>query len=152
MTQSTYREAVVLLVEDNPADQKLTVRAFNRGRVKTNLQIVNDGQEAIDYLQNKGAFFDKGKSPRPDLILLDINMPKIDGKQVLKAIREDQSIKTIPVIMLTTSDQEKDVIESYQLGVNAYINKPVGITDFVNIIEQLEEFWLKLTILPPRQA
>ena len=140
---------IILLVEDNPADQQLTIRAFQKGKINTNLQIVSDGQEAMDYLQQTGKFEDKKSFPRPDLILLDINMPRKDGKQVLKEIRADENLKSIPVVMLTTSDQEKDVIDSYNLGVNSYISKPVRINDFIDVISKLEEFWFTLSILPP---
>ena len=140
---------IILLVEDNPADQQLTIRAFQKGKINTNLQIVSDGQEAMDYLQQTGKFEDKKSFPRPDLILLDINMPRKDGKQVLKEIRADENLKSIPVVMLTTSDQEKDVIDSCNLGVNSYISKPVRINDFIDVISKLEEFWFTLSILPP---
>lgn len=143
---------VILLVEDNPADQKLTIRAFEKGKINTNLQIVNDGQEAMDYLKREGKFEDKNNSPRPDLILLDINMPKKDGKQVLKEIRANDKLRSIPIVMLTTSDQEKDVLESYNLGVNAYISKPVRINDFIDVINKLEEFWFTLSMLPPNHS
>lgn len=143
---------VILLVEDNPADQKLTIRAFEKGKINTNLQIVNDGQEAMDYLKREDKFVDKSLSPRPDLILLDINMPKKDGKQVLKEIRADDNLRSIPIVMLTTSDQEKDVLESYNLGVNAYISKPVRINDFIDVINKLEEFWFTLSMLPPNHS
>jgi len=141
---------VVLLVEDNPADQQLCLRAFKKGKVNINLQLVNDGQEAMDYLLNKNSFSDKSAHPRPDLILLDINMPKKDGKQVLREIKSDANLKLIPVVMLTTSDQEKDIIDSYKLGVNSYISKPVRINDFVDAMSKLEDFWFSLSLLPPR--
>ncbi len=146
------RPANILLVEDNPADQRLTLRAFNQGRIKTNINIVQDGQEAMDYLLSKGEFAEAGKFPFPDLVLLDINMPRMDGKQVLKEIRSNPQLSTLPVIILTTSDQERDVLESYQLGVNAYINKPVKMSDFMDLITKLEDFWLNLTILPPKKV
>ena len=142
--------AIVLLVEDNPADQQLCLRAFKKGKINTNIQIVSDGQEAMDYLMNLNAYANKTDFPRPDLILLDINMPKKDGKQVLKEIRENPDLKVIPVVMLTTSDQEKDIIDSYRLGVNSYISKPVRINDFVEAVSKLEEFWFSLSLLPPR--
>lgn len=140
---------VILLVEDNPADQQLTIRAFQKGKINTNLQIVNDGQEAMDYLLHQGKYTDKSMAPRPDLILLDINMPKKNGKEVLKEIRSNPLLKIIPVVMLTTSDQEKDIVDSYNLGVNAYISKPVRINDFIDVISKLEEFWFTLSLLPP---
>jgi CheY-like chemotaxis protein len=143
------REAIILLVEDNPADQQLTIRAFRQGKIKTKLHIAIDGQEAMDYLLHQDKFNNVKEFPRPDLILLDINMPRKDGKQVLKEIRSNADIKMIPVVMLTTSDQEKDIMDSYNLGVNAYISKPVRINDFLNVVGKLEEFWFTLSLLPP---
>ncbi len=142
--------AVTLLVEDNPADQQLTIRAFKKGKVNTNLQIANDGQEAMDYLNRVGKYADKKEYPWPDLILLDINMPRKDGKQVLREIKENKEFKTIPIVMLTTSDQEKDILEAYELGVNSYISKPVRINEFIDVINKLEEFWFNLSLLPTR--
>ena len=145
------KEAIILLVEDNPADQQLTLRAFKQGKLNTRFVIASDGQEAMDYLTNTYLVQDVNTYPRPDIILLDINMPKKDGKQVLKEIRENPFLKIIPVIMLTTSDQEKDIMDSYSLGVNAYISKPVRIADFLNVVSKLEEFWFVLSHLPPRK-
>lgn len=142
--------AIVLLVEDNPADQQLTIRAFRNGHVNTNLQIAGDGVEAMEYLRGEGKYHDKEMYPVPDLVLLDINMPRKDGKQVLKEIRADETLKLIPVIMLTTSDLEKDIVDSYNLGVNAYISKPVRIKDFMEAVNKLEDFWLLLNIMPPK--
>ena len=141
---------VVLLVEDNPADQQLTIRAFRKGRVNVNLQIANDGVEAMEYLRGSGKYADRVAYPIPDLVLLDINMPRMDGKQVLKEVKTDDVLKVIPVIMLTTSDQEKDIIDSYNLGVNAYISKPVRINDFMDVVYKLEDFWFSLNRVPPK--
>jgi len=146
------KEAIILLVEDNPADQQLTIRAFKQGKLNTKLYLANDGQEALDFLMNLDKFTDKEMFPRPDLILLDINMPRKDGKEVLKEIRGNLDLKIIPVIMLTTSDQEKDIIDSYNLGVNAYISKPVRIADFINVLSKLEEFWFILNQLPSKKV
>lgn len=151
MNQLT-RVAIILLVEDNPADQQLTIRAFKQGKINTHIHLANDGQEAMDYLLNQGKFTSKVDNPRPDLILLDINMPRKDGKQVLKEIRSNPTIKMIPVVMLTTSDQEKDILDSYNLGVNAYISKPVRINDFIDVVKKLEEFWFTLSLLPPNNS
>jgi len=145
------RHAIILLVEDNPADQELTVRALKKGTLNTDLQIVEDGQEALDYLRKSGPFANKD-CPFPDLILMDINMPRMDGKQALKEIRNDPDLKSIPIVMLTTSSADRDVFESYKLGVNAYINKPVEISDFINVISRLEDFWFRLTLLPKRNT
>jgi len=150
MDRNQSNLAVVLLVEDNPADQQLTIRAFKKGRVNTNLQIAGDGVIAMDYLLGKGKFEDRATFPIPDLILLDINMPRKDGKQVLQEIREHDKLRIIPVIMLTTSDQEKDIIDSYNMGVNAYISKPVRIKDFMQVVDKLEDFWFALNTMPPK--
>jgi CheY-like chemotaxis protein len=147
----SQKEIIILLVEDNPADQQLTLRAFKQGKLNTKINIASDGQEAMDYLLNKEKFQDIDNYKRPDLILLDINMPRKDGKQVLKEIRANSKLKIIPVIMLTTSDQEKDIFDSYILGVNAYISKPAKIADFLNIVSKLEEFWFVLNQLPPKK-
>ncbi len=144
--------AVVLLVEDNPADQQLTIRAFQKGHVNTNLQITSDGVEAMEYLRGVEKYHDREIYPVPDLILLDINMPRKDGKQVLKEIREDKALKIIPVVMLTTSDQEKDIIDSYNLGVNAYISKPVRINEFMEVVQKLEDFWFSLNTMLPKKV
>jgi two-component system, chemotaxis family, response regulator Rcp1 len=145
------KEIIILLVEDNPADQQLTLRAFKQGKLNAKINIASDGQEAMDYLLNKEKFKDIDNYKRPDLILLDINMPRKDGKQVLKEIRANSNLKIIPVIMLTTSDHEKDIFDSYILGVNAYISKPAKIADFLNIVSKLEEFWFVLNQLPPKK-
>ncbi|MFW6224879.1 MAG: response regulator, partial [Bacteroidota bacterium] len=137
-----HKTAIILYAEDNPADQRLTLKAFNKSKVKTDLRIVNDGQEALDYLEHKGEYADQSTSPLPDLILLDINMPLVDGKEVLKYIRESDRLNTLPVIMLTTSDYEKDILESYKLGVNAYVSKPIKVEDFFAAILRLENFWM----------
>ena len=150
MDRNQSNLAVVLLVEDNPADQQLTIRAFKKGRVNTNLQIAGDGVIAMDYLLGNGKFKDREVYPIPDLILLDINMPRKDGKQVLQEIRDNNKLKIIPVIMLTTSDQEKDIIDSYNMGVNAYISKPVRIKDFMQVVDKLEDFWFALNTMPPK--
>ena len=143
--------AIVLLVEDNPADQQLTIRAFKKGHVNTNLQIASDGVEALEYLRGEGKYADRETYPFPDLVLLDINMPRKDGKQVLKEIKEDNKLKSVPVVMLTTSDQDRDVVDSYNLGVNAYISKPVRINDFMKVVNKLEDFWFSLNIMPPKE-
>lgn len=140
--------AKILLVEDSMADQRLIARAVRKTEFKAELFIVNDGEEAMAFLQHQPPFEDIIQHPRPDIILLDINMPKMDGKQVLKAVRQDPKLHNLPIIMLTTSDNEKDVLESYQLGVNAYITKPSGLDSFISTIQTLELFWLKLVELP----
>jgi CheY-like chemotaxis protein len=145
------RSAVILLVEDNPADQRLTARALGNSKVEIDLRIANDGQEALDYLFRQSQFTDKSSSPFPDLIILDMNMPKINGKEFLKKIRNIPEFKIIPVIMFSTSEQKQDILDSYQLGVNSYITKPVDIKSFYEVFTRLEDFWLQTTVLPTAQ-
>ncbi len=149
MTSINGRSSVVLLVEDSKADQRLVIRALQSAKIKTDLHVVDDGEQALQYLNREGDYADEKSNPCPDLILLDMNLPRVDGKQVLKAIRNNPKIQNIPIVMLTTSDHEKDVMESYRLGVNAYITKPVEMEGFVHAIQRLEEFWFELVILPP---
>lgn len=140
--------AVILLVEDDPEDQRLTQRAFRSSKLRNTLYIVSDGEQALDYLYQRGRFADPAASPRPDLILLDLNMPRIDGRTVLKRIKEDPDLRRIPVVVLTTSSQEEDIVRSYDLGVNSYITKPVEMSGFVRAIRGLEHYWFKLVVLP----
>jgi CheY-like chemotaxis protein len=142
------KNATILLVEDDPGDQELTRRALEDDIVRTNLRIVNDGKEALDYLHREGTFTDPEDSPRPDLILLDLNMPRVDGRQVLEQIREDPDISRIPVIALTTSDEEEDVLRSYALGCKSFIKKPVEIDAFIKTIRELQHYWFELVTLP----
>ena len=142
------KNATILLVEDDPGDQELTRRALEDDVVHTDLRIVNDGKEALDYLRREGAFTDPNTSPRPDLILLDLNMPRIDGRQVLEQVREDPDISRIPVIALTTSDEEEDVLRSYDLGCKSFIKKPVEIDTFIDTIRELQHYWFELVTLP----
>jgi CheY-like chemotaxis protein len=142
------QSATILLVEDDPGDQELTRRALEEDVVHTDLRIVNDGKEALDYLHREGAFTDPENSPRPDLILLDLNMPRVDGRQVLEQVREDPDISRIPVIALTTSDEEEDVLRSYDLGCKSFIKKPVEIETFIETIRELQHYWFELVTLP----
>jgi CheY-like chemotaxis protein len=145
------RQPVILLVEDNPADQKLTMRALSKNHVANIVKIVNDGVEALEYLQGKGEFADRKANPEPDLILMDINMPRMDGKALLNAIRStDFPLRFVPVIMLTNSVHERDVMESYKMGANAYVQKPVTVEEFYSAMEYLKKFWLTTTVLPSK--
>jgi len=139
-----------LLVEDNIADQKLTERAFKKSKKTIDLKIVDSGNEAINYLHQLPPYDNKQLSPIPDIILMDINMPGLDGKQTLRRIRNSQAIKYIPIIMLTTSNEERDILDSYKLGANAYITKPHNIDEFQNLIGKLEDFWLNYNQFPPK--
>ena len=148
MVDHNGRGITLLLIEDGEADQQLVTRALRRAKIKTNLHIVDNGEDGLAFLRGDGEHKD---SPRPDLILLDLNLPRIDGKQVLREIRADEKLKEIPVVMLTTSAEERDIIESYRLGVNAYITKPVEVQDFMESVQKLEEFWFDLVKLPSKE-
>ena len=142
------RAATVLLVEDNPADQNLGRRALEKGVVKCNLRIAADGEEALDSLSRRGSFEGGADHPPPDLVLLDLNMPRIDGLQVLKSMKSDPRLCTIPVVVLTTSDQEEDIVRSYRLGCNSFVRKPLNAPDFLVALQSLKAYWLKLVVLP----
>lgn len=137
----------ILFVEDNDGDALLTEEAFKEGRIKTMINRVIDGEEAMKYLYKQSPYTDV---IRPDLILLDLNMPKKDGRQTLKEIKQDESLKCIPVIILTTSDAEEDVAKSYGLHANCFIRKPLDLDQFMNVIKTIEDFWLAVVRLPNR--
>ncbi len=139
------RPVNILLIEDNPGDIRLAQEAFKEGKIDVNLDVVMDGMEAIHFLNKSGPY---QESSRPDLILLDLNLPKKDGREVLGEIKVDPSLRSIPVVILTTSNAEQDIAQSYDLHVNCYINKPVDFDHFFDIIKKIEEFWLKTAILP----
>lgn len=139
----------ILMVEDNPADVRLTREAFKDAKVLNNLNVVGDGEEAMTYLRKEGRY---SGSPRPDLILLDLNLPKKDGREVLEEIKKDEDLKRIPIVVLTTSDNEKDILKAYNLHVNAYVTKPVVLDQFIRIVEAIEDFWLSVVKLPPREV
>ncbi len=145
------RKAVILLAEDDLGDQKLTRRAFDDGMIDNDLYIVSDGREALDYLMRKGKYEDPATSPRPDLLLLDLNMPKVDGRQVLQEMRDNPECPEIPTVVLTTSKQEEDVIRAYDLGIKSYITKPVDFPDFVEAVKMLGQYWFRLVVLPPKK-
>lgn len=137
----------ILLVEDEPADANLVRLALKEGKVYSNLHHVVDGVEALSFLRCEGEHAGK---PKPDLILLDINMPRMNGRELLQALKADPQLAAIPVVMLTTSDVERDVVESYKLGASGYITKPVDIEQFINAIQQVESYWFTLTRLPKK--
>ncbi|GAC1589122.1 MAG: response regulator [Acidimicrobiales bacterium] len=139
------RPVQILLVEDSPGDVNLTREALRDARVANELNVVMDGEEAMAYLRGVAPF---AGSVRPDLIILDLNLPKKDGREVLEEIKVDDELKTIPVVVLTTSAAEIDVLRSYQLHANAYVTKPVSFTEFLEAIRQLEGFWLEIVRLP----
>lgn len=150
MGQFNGKPAVILLAEDDPGDQELTRRALEQSRIRNELYIVEDGEEALDYLLRRGKYEDPASSPKPDLMLLDLNMPKMDGKQLLEQMRADPHLRRIPVVALTTSKQESDIIRTYDLGANSYIVKPVNMDQFINAIKVLKDYWFQIVVLPPR--
>ena len=135
----------ILMVEDNPADVRLTQEAFRNGRIHNSLNVAKDGVEAIDYLHRRGRFHD---APRPDLILLDLNLPRMNGREVLAEIKADPSLMRIPVVVLTTSRAENDVLKTYNLHANCYVVKPADLDEFVDVVKSIEHFWLKAATLP----
>lgn len=151
MSELDRRPAIILLVEDDLGDQELTRRALAQGEIDNELHIVNDGEEALDYLFRRGQFADPQSSPRPDLVLLDLNMPKVDGKQVLEEIRKDKSLRRLSVVVLTTSSQEHDILLSYDLGIQSFITKPVDMKQFMEVVQTLKKYWFKTVALPPNE-
>ena len=136
----------ILLVEDNPGDHRLTQEALREGKVYNNLHWVQDGVEALEFLKRRGKYAD---SPRPDIILLDLNLPKKDGRQVLSEIKGDEELRSIPVVVLTTSKAEEDVLRSYDLHANCYVTKPVDLDKFIVVVQSIDRFWLTVVTLPP---
>src|ERR1700724_3280815 len=141
----------VLLVEDSPGDVRLTREAFKDAKVHINLHVASDGAEAMDFLNRKG---EHANAPRPDLILLDLNLPKKDGREVLEEIKVSPTLKSIPVVVLTTSASDADILRSYKLHANCYITKPVGLDGFLEVVKSIDNFWLTVVKLPsePRTA
>ena len=135
----------ILLVEDSPGDVRLTKEALKESKVLNKLHVVNDGVEALKFLQRQDGV---SASARPDIILLDLNLPKRDGREVLAEIKDDSSLKKIPVVILTTSQEERDIIRSYELHANCYITKPVDLEQFMTVIKSIEDFWLTIVKLP----
>lgn len=152
MSEIEMRPAVILLIDDDEADQIATKRSLKAGKIRNELYFANNGEEALDYLYRRGKFEDPASSPWPDIILLDLNMPRMDGREVLTEIEKDEKLRTIPVIVLTTSDQEEDILKSYQLGCRSYITKPVGATNFAKVINELEHYWFQVVVLPPKTS
>ncbi len=144
--ERNLRPIDILLIEDSPADVRLTREALKEARVLNALHVVQDGIAALAFLRKQGQY---AGSPRPDLILLDLNLPKKDGREVLAEIKQDEDLKRIPVVVLTTSRAEEDVVRSYNLHANAYVAKPVDLAQFLHVIRSLEEFWLAVVTLPP---
>jgi CheY-like chemotaxis protein len=149
MTQpfEAEREVQVLLVEDDPGDVLMTREAFEDYKVHNQLHVVNDGEQAMAFLRQQGEYADL---PRPDLVLLDLNLPRMDGRQVLDAIKSDPELSSIPVVVLTTSESEDDVLRSYSLHANAYVTKPVDFDRFISVVRQIDDFFVTVVRLPRR--
>lgn len=138
----------ILLVEDNPGDVRLTREALKEGKVYNNLHWARDGVEALEFLRRQGKH---AGAPRPDIILLDLNLPKKDGREVLAVIKNDADLKQIPVVVLTTSEAEEDVLKSYALHANCYVTKPVDLEKFIQVVQSIDRFWLTVVTLPPTE-
>ena len=139
------RSIEILLVEDNPGDARLTMEAMRDAKVRNRIHVVEDGVEAMEFLRRQGRY---GDAPRPDLILLDLNLPKMDGREVLAEVKADPNLKRIPVVVLTTSQAEEDVLRAYDLHANCYVTKPVDLAQFMKIVELIDEFWVNVVTLP----
>jgi CheY-like chemotaxis protein len=139
------RPIQILLVEDNPGDVRLTIEALKEGKVSNSLSVARDGVEALSFLRREGPH---AKAARPDLILLDLNLPKKDGREVLAEIKDDSSLRRIPVVVLTTSKAEEDILRTYDLHANCYITKPVDLEQFISVVRSIDDFWLSVVRLP----
>jgi two-component system, chemotaxis family, response regulator Rcp1 len=140
------RPVQILLVEDNPADARLTAEALKQSKVVNNLHVVLDGEQAMSFLRRENGHVD---APTPDLILLDLNMPRKDGREVLQEIKSDDALKTIPVVIMTTSREEQDVMTSYSSHANCYIRKPLDVNGLFDVVSKIENFWFEIVALPP---
>ena len=142
---SSGRAIDVLLIEDDPGDELITREAFEHNKIANTLHVARDGEEGLDFVYKRGKFAD---APRPDLILLDLNLPKYDGRQLLETIKSDADLCHIPVVVLTTSSAEEDILRSYRLHANAYVTKPVDLDQFMNAVRQIDEFFVQVVRLP----
>ena len=146
---NTAKPVEVLLVEDNPGDVRLTEEALKEGKVLNNLNVVRDGVEALAFLNRVDKF---ASAPRPDIILLDLNLPRKDGREVLREIKQHESFRRIPVVILTTSRAEEDIVRTYNLHANCYIAKPVDLDQFIRVVQSIEEFWFSVVKLPSNES
>ena len=142
----------ILLVEDNPADAELTLHALRKSKLANEIQLVHDGEEALDFLFCRGAFSSRRFTAAPHLILLDLKLPKVNGLEVLQQVKGDSRTRAIPIIVLTSSKEERDLVKSYKLGVNSYIQKPVNFSEFQDVVRQLGMYWLLVNTGPPSGA
>ena len=150
MSSQTFCKPVeILLVEDNPGDVRLTREALKEGKVLNNLHVVEDGVEAMAFLHREGKYAD---APRPDVILLDLNLPRKDGREVLAEVKADHDLRRIPVVVLTVSNANEDILETYDLHANCYITKPIDLDQFIKVVKAIEDFWLTIVKLPPNEG
>ena len=147
-TEGVIKPIEILLVEDNPGDVRLTEEALKEGKVLNHMTVAPDGEVAMAILRRQGKH---AKAPRPDIILLDLNLPKKDGREVLEEIKNDPKLKIIPVVILTTSQDERDILRSYNLHANCYITKPVDLLQFMNVVRAIEDFWFSIVVFPKRK-
>jgi chemotaxis family two-component system response regulator Rcp1 len=147
MTAQAGSGIEILLVEDNPADARLTREALRESKISNRLHAVGDGEQALRFLRREGEHAD---APRPDLVLLDLNLPRMSGREVLEQVKEDPDLRRIPVVVLTTSEAEEDIVRSYDLHANAYVRKPVDFDQFTEVVRLIEDFWFTVVKLPPK--
>ena len=145
MTENRMEPIVILLVEDNPADARLTAEGLKRAKVLNRLHVVEDGEEAIAFMRREGQWAD---APRPDIVFLDLNLPKMDGREVLTIVKDDPELAHIPIVVLTSSDADADILKAYRAKANCYVKKPVMFQEFLNTIKLLDDFWLTVVRLP----
>ncbi len=143
-------QTTILLIEDNPDDVELTLHAFQKNNMANEIVVAGDGAEGLDYLFGTGKYADRDAAEAPALILLDLQLPKIGGMEVLRKVREDERTKRVPVVIMTTSDEEEDIVNGYNGGANSYLRKPVDFTEFMNAVKQLEMYWMVLNMPPPK--
>ncbi len=142
-----HSSVVILLADDDPDDRAFTLRALRQNRLSNDVHTVEDGEELMDFLNRRGSYTD---APRPDVILLDLNMPRMDGREALEQIKSDPTLRKIPVVVLTTSEADQDIVQTYDLGVNAFVTKPVTFDGLVNAIKVMSDFWFEIVRLPPQ--
>lgn len=145
---TTGHHVEILLVEDNDGDVRLTREALKEGRIRNRLHVVGDGERALAFLRKEG---EHANAPRPDLILLDLNLPRLDGRELLATVKNDPALKQIPVVVLTSSRTEKDLLRAYDLHANCFISKPVEFEQFIEVVRSIEDFWLTIVVLPPKE-
>jgi CheY-like chemotaxis protein len=148
MKNQTCKSITILMADDDPDDRLLVKNAFKESRLANSMRFVEDGEELMDYLHSRGQYTDRLTSPRPGLILLDLNMPRKDGREALKEIKDDPGLREIPVVVLTTSQDEEDILRSYNLGANSYITKPVTFEGLVEVMKVLGRYWFEIVELP----